>query len=145
MNVVRFDPFGDIVDDLFRGFALRPVWENDARAAAPGTPATIRVDVSERDGAYEVKADLPGVTKDDINVTVDGDVVSITAEVKKERETKEGERVLKTERYFGRVARSFRLASEIDLNAAQAKFENGVLRLTLPKKAAQSAKQLTVH
>ncbi len=142
MNLVRFDPFGDLVDDFFRGFEVRPVWADAQRTAQP---ATIRLDVTDKDGAYEVKADLPGVTKDDISVTVDGDFVSIAAEVKKEREVKEGERVLKSERYFGRVARSFRLAAEIDLGAAQAKFENGVLRLTLPKKAAPSAKQLTVH
>lgn len=142
MNLVRFDPFGDIVDDLFRGFAPRPAWTDAERAV---TPAAIRVDVSEREGAYEVKADLPGVAKEDISVTVDGDVVSIAAEVKRQREQKDGERVLKSERYFGRVARSFRLASEIDLAAAEARFVNGVLNLKLPKKAAQSAKQLAVN
>lgn len=143
MNV-RYDPFADVVDDLFRGFAVRPLWDAERRAAMPG-PAPIRLDVSEQDGAYQVQADIPGVKKDDISVTVDGDVVSISAEVKNERDEKAGERVLKSERYYGRVARSFRLASEVDLDRAEAKYDNGVLRLKLPKKAAVSSKQLSVN
>lgn len=89
-------------------------------------------------------ADIPGVKKDDIHVTIDGNQVSISAETKQEKEVKEGEKVLRSERYYGKVARSFSLENEIDETSAQASYNDGVLELTLPKKAATSAKKLTI-
>ena len=91
-NIVRRDPF----EDLFRGFFVRPV-EIGGNAEAP----QMRVDVKENPESYTVHAELPGVTKDDIHVHIDGPVVSISAERKESREQKEGERVLRTERYYG--------------------------------------------
>jgi len=84
------------------------------------------------------------VKKEDINVQVDGNRVSISAEVRRESEKKDGERVLRSERYYGAVARSFSLGSEMEESKAVAKFENGVLTLTLPKKVAPAAKRLAI-
>jgi HSP20 family protein len=134
--VRRNDPF----DDLFRGFFVRPVEAGQSREAPE-----VRVDVQESDKAYLVHAELPGVKKEDIHVDIDGAVVSISAERKQEKEVREGERVLRTERYFGKVSRSFQLALEIDETQAVAKYNDGVLELTLPKKAAVVAKRVTIQ
>lgn len=136
-NITRFDPF----EDLFRGFFVRPMdLGNEALA-----PSTIKIDVKEQDGVFFVHADLPGVKKEDIHVTVDGNQVSISAEVKREKEVKEGERVLRSERYFGKVSRSFQLGQEVNESAAAAKFTDGVLELTLPKRTSVPSKRLTVQ
>jgi HSP20 family protein len=141
-NVTRFDPFNDIVDDLFRGFFVRPV-SYDARGALE--TSRLKVDVSERNGAYLVTADLPGVKKEDIQVAIDGAQVTLSAEIRREREVAEGERVLHTERSFGKVSRSFSLPQELDEAKAEAKFRDGVLELTLPKKAAATRKSITIQ
>jgi HSP20 family protein len=141
-NVTRFDPFNDIVDDLFRGFFVRPV-SYDARGALE--TSRLKVDVSERNGAYLVTADLPGVKKEDIQVAIDGAQVTLSAEIRREREVAEGERVLHTERSFGKVSRSFSLPQELDEARAEAKFRDGVLELTLPKKAAAARKSITIQ
>jgi HSP20 family protein len=140
-NITRFDPFQistlDPFDDVFKGF-FRPV-------RTEGAPdVQIKMDVKEDDKAYIVHADIPGVKKEDIHVTIDGNLVSISAETKQEKEVKEGEKLLRSERYYGKASRSFSLASEIDEGASQAKYSDGVLELTLPKKAATSAKKLTI-
>lgn len=123
-NIIHHDP----LDELFRGFFVRPM---DLQSGAPQAPS-IRMDVKEQENAYMVHAELPGVKKEDIHVTVDGNQVSISAEVKQEKEEKEGERVLRSERYFGKVSRSFQLAQDIDDTQAVAKFNEGVLELSLP-------------
>ena len=106
----------------------------------------MRLDVSETDNAYVVKADIPGVKKEDINVRIDGNVVQIDAEVKREKETKgDGGKVLRSERYYGTVSRTFSLAQDVDEAKADAKYVDGVLTLELPKKASAAAKTLTVH
>lgn len=133
--MTRYDPF----DDFFRGFFVRPV-EMGKDIEAPN----IRIDVREQEKAYIVHAEMPGIRKEDIHVSIDGPVVSISAERKEEKDVKEGERVLRTERYFGKVSRSFQLGQDIDDNAAAAKFTDGVLELTLPKKAATQSKRLTI-
>lgn len=134
-NIVRSDP----LDDFFRGFFVRPV-EFGGQAETPA----IKVDVKEAPEAYTVHAELPGMKKEDIHVHIDGAVVAISAERKQEKEVKEGERVLRTERYFGKVSRSFQLGQEIDDGKASAKFNDGVLELNLPKKAAPQATRLTI-
>jgi HSP20 family protein len=106
----------------------------------------MRLDISEKDKAYVVKADIPGVKKEDINVRIDGNVVQIDAEVKREKEEKgEGGKVLRSERYYGTVSRTFSLADDVDETKADAKYADGVLTLELPKKASAEAKKLTVH
>src|SRR6185503_5603397 len=139
-NITRFDPFNDIVDDLFKGYFVRPVGY-DARADLP----RLKVEVTEKNGAYQVTADLPGVKKEDIHVDIDGAQLTLTAEVKREKEAAEGERVLHSERVFGKVSRSFTLPQELDEAKAEAKFRDGVLELTLPKKAAAARKAITIQ
>lgn len=134
-NITRHDP----LDDLFRGFFVRPVDLGNA----PQAPS-IKMDVKEQEKSYLVHAELPGVRKEDIHVTVDGNLVSISAEVKQEKEEKEGERVLRSERYFGKVSRSFQLAQDIEDGKASAKFNDGVLELTLPKRTASTSKRLAI-
>jgi HSP20 family protein len=105
----------------------------------------MRVDVKEQEDAYQVHAELPGIKKEDIHVHIDGPVVSISAERKQDKEVKEGERVLRTERYFGQVSRSFQLGQDVDESRATARFNEGVLELTLPKKLAPQAKRLVIE
>ena len=141
MNEMRlFDPLApDFFDDAMRSM-MRP-WRWESAEPAP----RIRVDLSEQDGSYLVKADMPGVRKEDIDVRIDGNMVTISAELKKEREAREGARVLRHERQYGYASRAFTLASAVDESRADARYENGVLELTLPKKAAAETKRLSVH
>jgi len=137
-NMTRYDPFEtDSLDNLFRGF-FRPVkLDRDM--------PQIRMDVKEDETGYAVHADIPGVNKDDIHITIDGNTVSISAETKKLTEQKDGEKVLRRERYVGRVGRSFALEHEVDEASASARYQDGVLELVLPKKAAAAAKRLAVQ
>ena len=142
-NITRFD---EAFDDLLRGFFVRPVgFDGAGNGQAAGSVAQFRVDVSETEQAYTLRAEIPGVRKEDINITIDGDQVAITAEVKNEKEAKDGERVLRTERYYGKVHRAFQLAQAVDENSAAAKYQDGILELTLPKKAAVSAKRISIQ
>jgi HSP20 family protein len=136
--MTRYDPFEtDSLDNLFRGF-FRPVkLDRDM--------PQIRMDVKEDETGYAVHADIPGVNKDDIHITIDGNTVSISAETKKLTEQKDGEKVLRRERYVGRVGRSFAIEHEIDEASASARYQDGVLELVLPKKAVAAAKRLAVQ
>jgi HSP20 family protein len=135
-NISRYDPF----DDFFRGFFVRPV-----EFGAPPEAPQVKIDVRERADAHVVHAELPGVKKEDIHVHIDGAQVSLTAERKAEHELREGERPLRTERYFGKLARSFQLGQEIDDAKATAKLVDGVLEITLPKRAALSARRVIIE
>ena len=139
-NITRFDPFNDLVDDLFKGFFVRPMF-SDTRDALP----RLRVELAETNGAYVVTAELPGVRKEDINVAIDGAQVTLSAEVKREKEISEQDRLLHSERFYGKVSRSFSLPQELDEAKAEAKFRDGVLELTLPKKAAATRKAITIQ
>ena len=139
-NITRFD---EAFDDLLRGFFVRPVSFEGSQAHSP--VAQFRVDVTENENAYVVRAEIPGVKKDDINISIDGDQVAISAEVKNEKDVKEGERTLRAERYYGKVYRAFQLGQPADEDGAVAKYNDGILELTLPKKAATSAKRITIQ
>jgi HSP20 family protein len=137
-NLIRFNPVDDAFDDLFRGFLVRP-------SRAGELPETqIRMDVKEDDKAYLVQAEIPGAKKDDIQVTIDGNQVAISAEFKSEKEVKDGIKVLRSERHQGRLSRAFLLAQEVDDATAEARYQDGVLELTLPKKQAAKAKRLAI-
>jgi len=139
-NITRFDPFNEM-DDFFKGLFLRPVRldvENDMQMR-------LKVDVTKGDDAYTVKAEMPGVAKDDIQVTVDGREVTIAGEVRKEKEEKKGEEIIRSERYYGAVSRTFTLPHEVDESKVVAKSSDGVLTLTLPMKVKSSAKKIAVH
>jgi HSP20 family protein len=136
-NLTRYDPFGDL-DDMFKGLMLRPVrFEQQV--------PQIKIDVKENDGAYVIRADIPGVKKEDIKVDVDGNVISISAEVKEEKEQKEGGRVIRSERYYGSMSRSFSLGQDVDEKTAKAKYTDGVLELTLPKKPGATPGKIVVQ
>jgi len=138
-NIARWDPFEDSFDDLVKGFFLRPMrfdQQDHTRA---------KIDVKEDANSYTVLAEIPGVKKEDILVSVDGNQVAISAEIKRQKEEKQGEKTLRSERYYGKVYRSFALAQDVDQEKAQAKYESGVLELRLPKKAAASIRTLTVQ
>lgn len=134
-EMTRFDPFRDF-DDVFR-------LPRSFLRSMPEEPQ-IKMDVSEDDKAFHVKAEIPGVRKEDIKVSIDGDRVSISAEVRKEKEEKKGETVIRSERYYGSQFRGFTLQQAVDATKADAKYDNGVLELTLPKKEPTSAKEIAV-
>ena len=138
-NITRYTPFEDLFNDLTRGFWVKPV------ALPGGEELKIKLDVKEDDKAYTVHADIPGVKKDDIQVEVHGDQVSIRAEVKQDKEEKKGEKLLHTERYYGMVSRSFSLPGEVDDKATVARYKDGVLDLTLPKKAGNGSHRVSVQ
>ena len=136
---------GGLFDDFFRdvapGFYIKPL-----HGDALPTPAQIKVDVKESGDAYTVQAEIPGVPKEDIQVAVEGNVVNLRAEIKQQDSTGADEKTLRSERYYGAVSRSFQLASDIDQTLAKARYDNGVLTLTLPKKQAMSgAQRLTIE
>ena len=142
-NLTRFDPFGvsafDPFEDVLQGF-FRPIQNRSA-----ATAAQLKMDVQEDENRYTVHAELPGVDKENIHVTIDGNNVTIAAETRREQEAKEGTRVLRSERYYGKVSRSFALETEIDETQSEAHYKDGVLELVLPKKATSAAKKLTVN
>ena len=140
-NLRLLDPtFSDNFEAALRRFFSPTVFERDERQLQ------MRIDVSEKNDRYVVKADIPGVKKEDINIRIDGNVVQIDAEVKQEKETKgAGDKVLRSERYYGSISRTFSLGQEVDDAKAQARYADGVLTLELPKKATESAKKVTIQ
>jgi HSP20 family protein len=139
-SIVRFNAFDDAFNDLLRGFFVRPIGLESG-----STAAQFKVDVTEEEKAYTVRAEIPGVKKDDINITIDGDEVAISAEVKNEKQVKDGDRVLRAERYYGKLYRAFTLGQDVDEAGARANYMDGVLQLTLPKKAASTSRRITVN
>lgn len=139
-TLVRRSFFDDFFNDVAPGFFVKPLHGDNLPR-----PSQIKVDVTEAKDAYLVDAEVPGVTREDIQVSVDGSVVTISAEIKQKDSAKDGEKVLRTERYYGSVSRSFQLPQDIDQAAAKAKYDNGVLRLTLPKKQASGTQTLTIE
>jgi HSP20 family protein len=137
-EITRFDPFFDL-DDVFNRLMTRPL-SSGGMAVEP----QIKMDVKEANGNYMIKAEIPGVNKDDIHVTIDGNRVSISAEVKQEKEEKEGGRVIRSERSYGMASRSFSLSEEVDQSKVQAKYTNGVLELALPKKPGSARKEIPI-
>ena len=141
VNITRFNPLEDTFENLFRGV---PMWLPIPETRAPA-PTQFRMDVAENDKEYQVLAELPGVKKEEISITINGNQVSVSAEVKHEKDVKNGGTVLRAERYFGKIQRAFALGQEVDEATAQAKYNDGVLELTLPKKVAAAAKRLAVQ
>ncbi|GJI94032.1 heat-shock protein Hsp20 [Duganella caerulea] len=136
-DIARFDPFSNF-DDLVRDFALgrRP----DAGAA----PSHIRINVVESEQGFAVSADMPGLSKEDIKVSIDGNLVSLAAEFKQEK-SEEVDNCLCRERVSGQISRSFTLPQDVDEAKAQARYDNGVLHLSLPKRAGGARHKLTVQ
>lgn len=131
---------GGLFDDFFRdvapGFYIKPLHGDGLPA-----PSQIKVDVKETGDGYTVHAEIPGVPKEDIHVAIEGNVVTLRAEIKQQDSTNPDEKVLRSERYYGAVSRSFQLAMDIDQTQSKAKYDNGVLTLTLPKKLTSTGSQ----
>ena len=145
-NIRLFEPrffepgLSDSFESMFRRF-MSPM-----RTEMEGVSPDMRLDVSEINGSYKVRADLPGVQKDDINIRIDGNLVQIDAEVKQHKDTKEASgRVLRSERWHGAVSRAFTVSQDVDDTKATAKYEDGVLTLELPKKATSATKRLAIQ
>ena len=136
-NISRFDPFFD-VDDLFRGLRLAPMRRTEEVAPK------MKLEVQEDDKNYTIHAEVPGAKKDDIKVSIDGNQVSISAEIKRESEKKEKGQVVHSERYYGTVYRSFALDSAVDESRGAATYKDGILELVLPKKSSGGPTKLTV-
>lgn len=137
--IARTGLFDDFFKDVAPGFYVRPL-----HGDALPSPSQIKIDVKETPSAYTVVAEVPGVAKEDIHVTVEGSVVTLRAEIKQQDSRSDDEKRLRTERYYGAVARSFQLATDIDNEKSKAKYENGVLTLALPKKVALAGQRLSI-
>jgi HSP20 family protein len=142
VNITRVSPLEDAFENWFRGV---PVWLRANEEAPATAPRQFRMDVTENDKEYQVLAELPGVKKEEINITINGNEVAVSVEVKHETEAKNDQTVLCAERYYGKIERAFALGQEVDEATAQAKYNDGVLELTLPKKTVAAAKTLMVH
>ena len=138
--MTRGSLFDDFFKDVAPGFFVKPLHGDPLPSASQ-----IRIDVKETDKDFTVQADIPGVSKEDIHVSVEGSIVTLRAEIRQQDRQTEGEKVLRTERYYGEVSRSFQLPSEIDEANAKARYDNGVLCLTLPKKISSAPQRLTVE
>lgn len=137
-DLARNGPFGDF-SDLFKGVFVRPAMLEDM------PEIQIKMDLQEDEQAYLVHADIPGVKKDDIQVDIDGNQISISVEARMEKESREGGKMLRAERYRGRAARSFTLAHDVDEAQAEARYTDGVLTLKLPKKTTSTARKLAIQ
>lgn len=138
--ITRSNLFDDMMKDFASGFFVRPLHGDPLPA-----PDKIKIDVKESAEAYTVHAEMPGVRKEDIRVSVDGGLVTLSAEVKQVDARHSDERSLREERYYGTVSRSFQLASEVDESRASAKYDNGILTLSLPKRSGgASSRQLKI-
>jgi HSP20 family protein len=139
--MARWGFFGDDFDRIFEGF-FRPIrWVEEA-AGDTFVPA---MDIKEREDEYVVRTDLPGVRKEDINVTLENGLLTITAERKSDEERKEGEQDLRREVRYGRYMRSLRLGTQIDEKAVKASYRDGVLELTLPKAEEVKPRKIAVE
>ncbi|MDO9131774.1 MAG: Hsp20/alpha crystallin family protein [Hydrogenophaga sp.] len=136
--IARTNLFDDFFKDVTPGFYVKPLH-------GEGLPAQIKIDVKETPDAYAVEAEVPGVSREDIHVTIDGPVVTLRAEIRQQDSQSEGEKLLRSERFYGAVSRSFQLPQDIDNAASKAKYENGVLQLTLPKKLPTAGQRLTIE
>jgi HSP20 family protein len=137
-NLTRYNPFDELFNEFSKGFWVKPL-------AFPGeTELKMKLDVKEDEKGYTVQAEVPGVKKEDIQVDIDGNQVSVRAEMKKEKEEKKGEKTVYSERSYGMVSRSFTLPVEVDEKGAKAEYKDGVLNLVLPKKSNGAAKRIAV-
>jgi HSP20 family protein len=137
-NITRYSPFDDLFADFGKGFFMKPL------ALPAEAEVKMKIDVKEDEKSYTVKAEVPGVKKEDIQVDVEGPRVSIRAEVKQEKEEKKGEKTVYSERSYGMTSRSFQLPVEIDEQAVKAEYKDGMLSLTLPKKANGGGKRIAI-
>jgi HSP20 family protein len=144
MHMSSLIPFSNrnLIDELFRdvspGFFIRPLHGEPL-------PTQIKVDIKEGDSDYVVHADIPGSSKENIHVNIEGDVVTIRAEISQSDTQRTDDKKIRTERYYGEVSRSFQLPVDIDQASSKARYENGVLTLTLTKSAQKTGQRLAIE
>jgi HSP20 family protein len=135
---------GSLFDDFFRdvapGFYVKPLHGDPLPS-----PGQIKMDVKENGNGYTVSAEIPGVRKEDIHVTIEGGMVMVRAEVKQEDTQTQDDKLLRSERYFGSVSRGIQLPQDVDQSQAKAKYDNGVLTLSLPKKQGNGGQKLRIE
>ena len=137
--VTRNSIFDNFFDEMAPSFLMRPLHGDPLPSAGQ-----IKIDVNEKDDAFYVNAEIPGVAKEDIDLSITGDIVSISTEIAQKDEQKEGNRILRSERYFGAVSRSFQLPNKVNVEEAEASYENGILQLVLPKETGSERKKLEI-
>lgn len=135
----RASLFDDLFRDLASGFTVKPLHGDPL-------PAQVKLDIKESDSLYTVLAELPGVRKEDIHLDIQGRVVTIRAEVRQHDSQEQDERPLRSERYYGSIARSFELPMDVTLDGVNARFDNGLLTLSLPKQSnPQSGQRIPIE
>ena len=146
MTLVRWDPFReleDVSDRLNRLFSRPSLPRTDGKEAMIVADWVPSVDVSETDGEYQIKAEIPDVKKEDVKVTLEDGVLTIQGERKQEKEEK-GKRYHRVERSYGSFVRSFTLPDLVDEEKVKAEFKDGVLNLQLPKSEKTKPKAIEV-
>ena len=146
MTLIRWEPLRDL-DDIFSRYS--PLLGRLANARQTATEEgdlpswTPLANISETETEYLIKAELPEVSKEDVKVTVDENVITISGERRKEAEHKD-EKVHRVESFYGSFARSFRLPEDADVSAIQAESRNGVLKVRVPKTPAPKPRTVEV-
>lgn len=139
----QINPFAgrSLLDEFFRdvspGYYVKPL-HGDA------LPAQIKVDVSENANEFVVQAEIPGASKDNIHVNIEGNIVSIRAEISQTDSQSKDDKLLRSERYFGEVSRSFQLPVDIDESASKARYDNGILTLNLVKNRKKTSSRMSI-
>jgi HSP20 family protein len=137
-NLTRYNPFDELFKDFTKGFWVKPL------PFPAETALEMKIDVKEDDKGYTIRAEIPGAKKEDIKVDVEGNLVSVRADVKQEKEEKKGEKIVYSERSYGMASRSFTLPNEVDASGAKADYKDGLLSLTLPKKANGAGQRIAI-
>ncbi len=146
MNLIKWDPFGELEDVSDR---LNRIFRRSRAPAEPGremlaiadwSPST---DVSETDTAYLIKAEIPGVNKEDVKVFIQDGMLTMQGERKMEKEEK-GKKFHRIERSYGRFLRSFRLPDDVDAATVKAEFKDGILNVALAKSAKAVTREIDV-
>jgi HSP20 family protein len=146
MNLIKWDPFRELEDvsnrlnRIFGRSTARAESGQEMLAVADWSPS---IDISETDAAYLIKAEIPGVKKEDAKVTIQDGMLTIQGERKMEKEEK-GKKFHRVERSYGSFVRSFRIPDNADENSVKAEFKDGMLNVTLAKSAKAKAKSVNV-
>lgn len=138
MSVLTRSLFEDLLKEVSPGYYIKPLHGDPL-------PSQIKIDVKENANEFIVHADIPGAGKDNIHIDIEGNLITIRAQLNQLDSENKDERTIRTERYYGEISRSFQLAAEIDQQSSKAKYENGVLILNLVKKTKTGGKRLTIE
>ena len=136
-QLTRFDPLNDL-DDVFRGLGRQSLSRQYQEMME------MRLDVTEDDTSYYVNVDIPGVDKDKIDVSVQGNTIAINADVEREK-TRESKKEVYSERFVGKAFRSFSLPTDVDSAKSEASYDGGVLKLKLPKLATDMSRRISIN